>query len=529
MSTKIRDYKGELIQCINQVDVLNSKMPLNSDWSKAREEIQAKVDKTEPSLMFYGIYNAGKSSLLNAIFGEQKASVADVPETHRVTAYRWNNFELVDTPGVNGPEKDFKLSRSELGKHNVIMFVIDDSDTFDSSFVATEIVDIIAAGKPLIIVLNNKQNSDASKFDAIRNKLYENISKAGALKGLSHIEQKYAFIVVNANMAYKGKTEHKDVLLKMSKVQDLEMMITESLREIDEIKMLKLPAQMLLERAQAYNEMLKQEMVQNEEQYFMELLQNLGEHKNTAIQQMNMEIKRQIRQYNELIYSAVISGQEIESLQQELMEKINKSLTLQMEVFSTYCQQQFTILLQEPKFKVQMSNKSQMSSELPEFRTSEIKEDSVFDGVIAAALVGMPLPPIIIPTPIPIPIPAPVVIAVVKGIVNLFKGNKDEKRKQLEEMQYQAEMANAQQREAINQRINAMQEARTQVTLQLHKFEEEALKVTAENITAAYEQVKGEIEKLMSEANEKLNDFKTNFESINQVQMQLNAFINELE
>ena len=116
MESRITDYKGRVIEQFNNVRQLSEKAEMYSEFEEDYNKIDAQLKKITPSLMFYGVYNAGKSSLLNAIFGELKASVADIPETHKVTYYKWKSFDLVDTPGVNGPEEDFKISKPELDK-----------------------------------------------------------------------------------------------------------------------------------------------------------------------------------------------------------------------------------------------------------------------------------------------------------------------------------------------------------------------------------------------------------------------------
>lgn len=233
MNTKIRDYKSELLLQLKKTMELYESADVEISVDESFNKIDTLFQRVEPSLMFYGVYNAGKSTLLNAIFGEMKASVADVPETHQVSYYKWGNFHLVDTPGVNGPIEDFHISQAELKKHDIIMFVIDDSDTFDSSFVAEQLVEIMVQNKPLIIVLNNKQSSDNERLEKIRVKLYQNILKAAQVKHLTgDISERYEFIVVNANMAYKGKVENKTKLLQFSKIQNLEILITEQLKKL---------------------------------------------------------------------------------------------------------------------------------------------------------------------------------------------------------------------------------------------------------------------------------------------------------
>ena len=105
----IRDYKAEVLGVYERLDQLVHELD-SCEYLTKMKEIKAAIDKSEPSLMFYGIYNAGKSSLLNAIFGKVVASVNDIPETHKVTRYQWGKYTLVDTPGLNGPVQDEKIT-----------------------------------------------------------------------------------------------------------------------------------------------------------------------------------------------------------------------------------------------------------------------------------------------------------------------------------------------------------------------------------------------------------------------------------
>ena len=50
---------------------------------------KGKIESAQPIIMVYGIYNAGKSSILNELMGEDRAKVADVPMTDRVDPYEW--------------------------------------------------------------------------------------------------------------------------------------------------------------------------------------------------------------------------------------------------------------------------------------------------------------------------------------------------------------------------------------------------------------------------------------------------------
>ena len=57
----IRDYKAEVISVYERLDSLVRELD-SSDHLKEIQDIRSETDRSEPSLMFYGIYNAGKSS-----------------------------------------------------------------------------------------------------------------------------------------------------------------------------------------------------------------------------------------------------------------------------------------------------------------------------------------------------------------------------------------------------------------------------------------------------------------------------------
>ena len=67
------------------------------------DSLYDKVKNAKPEIMFYGIYNAGKSSILNELLGSDQAKVDDVPTTDRIDRYEWNGYSIVDTPGVDAP------------------------------------------------------------------------------------------------------------------------------------------------------------------------------------------------------------------------------------------------------------------------------------------------------------------------------------------------------------------------------------------------------------------------------------------
>jgi GTP-binding protein len=141
-------------------------------------EIAASADDAPAAIAFVGRPNVGKSSLLNALLGEDRAIVSEVPGTTRDaidTTLAWGRSEivLIDTAGIrrrgkvaSGPAAErFSTLRSlkAIGRADVAVLVIDAVEglTAQDAHVAGYIVE---EGKGLVIAVN-KWDLVADKTD----------------------------------------------------------------------------------------------------------------------------------------------------------------------------------------------------------------------------------------------------------------------------------------------------------------------------------------------------------------------------
>ena len=144
------------------------------------QHIDAKLLDFSPSLMIYGTYNAGKSTLLNALFGQDEmAKTGDTPETKDVKPYKYNGYTIYDTPGLNAKGEDDMTTSEHLDKSEVVLFVMSNNGSLEEDYVYTKIVEVIKAKKPIIIVLNNKTGIDINSVEAQESimKIEENLRK----------------------------------------------------------------------------------------------------------------------------------------------------------------------------------------------------------------------------------------------------------------------------------------------------------------------------------------------------------------
>lgn len=202
----------QLLALYDEVDGLCETYNPNAVAS-IRELSRTKKAQAGASIMVYGVYNAGKSTLINALLGQELAAVADVPETARVQGYRWGDFEVLDTPGIDAPLEHEAITREQLVQSDVVIFVVNPLGVVEEEKTLDVLLELVLAGKMIFLVLNCKNRFDPIDLARIKDELCERIQqKAGNQQVLGHIP----IVEVNARSALKAKLENKQNLLNSS-------------------------------------------------------------------------------------------------------------------------------------------------------------------------------------------------------------------------------------------------------------------------------------------------------------------------
>lgn len=196
-----------------------------------RDINNSKVKSALPEIMFYGIYNAGKSSTLNELMGADRAKVSDIPETAVITPYPWHGYYLTDTPGIGAPEEHEKITQAHLKKADIVLFFMSTSGGYELEKNYSRMKDIVNAGKKIIIVLNDKDgymcinDDDAENLQEIRQKIHANIENTG-ING-----DEFCIVIVNADMAREGRVTNDPELIEMSNIGELKKVILTELKK----------------------------------------------------------------------------------------------------------------------------------------------------------------------------------------------------------------------------------------------------------------------------------------------------------
>ena len=139
------------------------------------DAVQAMLDKIEHGhlhISVFGRVSTGKSSLLNALIGEDRFSVSPIHgETRYSSMEAWNEEEvggvfLIDTPGLDeaGGEDREALAREVAGRSDLVIFALD-SDITETELDALRAV--LMQGRPVIVVLNKADLYTAAERDAL--------------------------------------------------------------------------------------------------------------------------------------------------------------------------------------------------------------------------------------------------------------------------------------------------------------------------------------------------------------------------
>ena len=157
------DHLGLARESLREL-VRDERLPqgIRESLSHDYEAVQAMLDKIEHGhlhLSVFGRVSTGKSSLLNALIGEERFSVSPIHGETRFSAMEaWTEERaagvyLIDTPGLDeaGGEDREALAREVAGRSDLVIFVLD-SDITETERDALRAV--LAQGRPVIIALN---------------------------------------------------------------------------------------------------------------------------------------------------------------------------------------------------------------------------------------------------------------------------------------------------------------------------------------------------------------------------------------
>ena len=155
----------------------DSRLPpgIRESLSHDYQAVQGMLDKLQHGhlhIAVFGRVSTGKSSLLNALIGEEKFAVSPLHGETRVSSMQaWSEIEaggvyLIDTPGLDeaGGESREEMAREVARRADLVIFVLD-GDITDSELQSLRT--LLEEGRPVVVALNKADLYTSDELDAL--------------------------------------------------------------------------------------------------------------------------------------------------------------------------------------------------------------------------------------------------------------------------------------------------------------------------------------------------------------------------
>lgn len=219
---------------------------LKSDIKKTLKEIEMQIDeilndsqsakylKNGINVALVGKTNVGKSSIMNALLGENRAIVTDIKGTTRdsiTESFLYNGIKinLIDTAGIRETEDvvesiGIEKSKESLANADIVLFVLDGSEKENQE---DKEIETMLAGKKIITIINK-----TDKKRLVGHKKNEIEVSALTNKNITNLKQKIVDMVIEQNIdtnALVLTNERHVTILKDARVLLEEILLSENL------------------------------------------------------------------------------------------------------------------------------------------------------------------------------------------------------------------------------------------------------------------------------------------------------------
>lgn len=394
MESKLIDFKKQLNDILTRLKEDTApymeKMPIVAAKMADIEKLyKEKIENTKPQIMFFGLYNAGKSSLLNELLRDDVAKVADVPTTDHVDYYNWRGYTIADTPGVGAPIEHEEVTNEAIRKADVVLFVMTNAGSFEKKENYVRMKDIIDAGKKIIIVINDKSNflpqECYEEMMQVQQKIYDNMMALD----IDNVKERFTILFVNAKLAHKGRTANKHLLWEKSQIAELESYILSEMKNSDDFAVIRHAIDEINKDVEAIREQLSQVDTNPEYMAIQKVLNGLHNSKIQVRKNMSDFISSQTNRLGVTLPDAIWAVKEdqakidqtVQQAQQNLSEKVKAHLEDQLQTVVDDLSMDWTnFVVEMQKLEAQRIRvdepqvEAAQSTEIPEENTDFIKE-----------------------------------------------------------------------------------------------------------------------------------------------------------
>ena len=320
---EIKSFKNEISNCV--LSLLNA---------------------PKPKILVYGIYNGGKSTLVNAIMKREVAEVGNRPTTHKTTEYDAGKYILIDSPGIDAAsEEDERIADSYIKSCHVILFVVS-SKLFESIENYEKMWSMIQMNIPFIIVVNDRgvmtseYEQHLADINSLKRKLIENLIK---VSGQKDIESRYDVIVLNALRAWNGITNNQPRLIEGSNLSDLTNRIEQLLEGSEAMKLFMAPLSALERKIEEAEKILMSKIAGNDYAVKRAVLQNKF---SQFTESFNENLRFSAERYFDVIYQGYLgrSGIDMQRIYNDICRDTEDTYRLSSAPLISYIRDNFSEL-----------------------------------------------------------------------------------------------------------------------------------------------------------------------------------------
>jgi len=235
MSSQMNIQIKELFATYEQIKSMVAEHSyMQQSFSAIQNMFEDKKNKPDANIMIYGVYNAGKSTLINALVGKEVAATGDIPLTDKVTEYSCRNYMILDTPGIDAPKEHENVTKEQLEKADAVVFVVNPLGVVEEAKTLAVLMDLFVNRKKVFLVFNEKNQLTETDFIQLKNQTRERLQELADEHHLKNILKDIPIIKINAQMALMGKLKDKEKLVEISGYSEFENQLDEFITNISQ-------------------------------------------------------------------------------------------------------------------------------------------------------------------------------------------------------------------------------------------------------------------------------------------------------
>jgi GTP-binding protein EngB required for normal cell division len=513
---KLEDVAGDFLQYISDEF---------SDCSsyfgeKIEEKVIKLLDFEKPKVMVYGIYNSGKSTLINALCREEVAEMADRPMTDQISQYDRGDYLLIDSPGVDAPIEHELVTEEFIDKCHIILFVISTKGVFEDRDNYKRLANLIVRNIPFIIVLNERgvgikpewtdEQKKRAKFDhnqelkIIQYKVIQNLVNESNDK---HIADKYEVVVLNAKKALTGISRNKPQLYDMSGVGFLEKRITQLLQSNDSIKSLfNVPISNLKECMNEVEKIITENMSGNKSEDLKQRIHILDGKRDNIMQELRILIKQAVySRLEELTNSYVNEDFDIfETVANTIFGDVDERYSAKINELLVYVDRNFKL------FNLSVDRFSNLLFSFEGIQRSVKILGNVGREENDSQFVQEAVAP------------------EVKGFFDFLKSRKKREKEKMERLQMEADIKNSQSQYKVQEQIRRKQEARQLASSDLDELLRVLTDIVIKGMNEKYEDLFLQIQQIDCLNKQIIEDGKRQMKVLNELRNRMMSIENSL-